>query len=404
MTDRPESPPNPSVPPPVAPPQPGRDRPAPMPRTAPPAPRSSALGCAFALSFALNILAGIVLIAGCFGVAISRYGEPITEHLRERHYSGKTDADDKVAIISLEGVIVEGLLSYTHKQIDQAARDSHVKAVVLRIVSPGGSITASDELHQRLTELRDGNPHKKADPKPLVVSMGSLAASGGYYVAMPAPTLFAERTTLTGSIGVYTAFPNVKQLGEKIGVSLTTIKQGQIKDSGSPFNDMTRHERQVWQEMVNDAYRRFLHVVEQGRPMLRNNGKAGAPSPLLVPHEITPVPTGPDFLEEPAQPYKRYLADGGVWTAEQALRFQLVDKIGSLDDAVTAAHDAAGLGENYRAIQYERPKALAELLGLQLAQPASLLEPGRLEAGLMPRLWYLAPGAEAAGFVAAAAK
>jgi protease-4 len=217
---------------------------------------------------------------------------------------------------------------------------------------------------------------------------------------MPGQTLFAERTTLTGSIGVYSSFPNIKELGQKIGVSLNTIKQGQIKDSGSPFKDMTAHEREVWQDTVDEAYQAFLQIVEQGRPMLAN-GK------LLQPLQITPVRTGPDFLQNGAErkPYERYLADGGVWTAGKALQFQLIDKIGSLDDAIQAAHDAARLDEDYQVIKYERPSTLAELLGLGVLSPVapsgSLLDPARLEGGFLPRLWYLAPGAETSGFLAA---
>jgi protease-4 len=328
--------------------------------------------------------------------------KPDTLPLGEQHYAGKNTANDKVAIISLDGVLLEGMLGYAHKQIEQAAGDSSVKAVVVRINSPGGSITASDDLHHRLTELRDGKAKKNRSARPVIVSMGSLAASGGYYVAMPGQTLFAERATLTGSIGVYSSFPNVKKLAEDHGVKLVTIKQGQIKDSGSPFGEMTEHEREVWQDMVDDAYQRFVQVVEKGRPMLQN-GK------LLKPLTITPLKAGPDFLEKdkkPSEPYQRYLADGGVWTADKALKYQLVDKIGTLDDAVQAAHDAAGLSENYRVIKYERPSTLADVLGLGVHTPAlppsgTVLDPARLEAGFMPRLWYLAPGAEASGFLAA---
>jgi len=365
----------------------------------PAAGRSSFLGCAFALSFALNLIGGLLLILGCFGLVVLH--KPDTFPLTEQHYSGKKGASDKVAIITLDGVILEGLLGYVRKQIDQAAGDKHVKAVVLRINSPGGSITASDDLHRSFTELRDGNAQKKYGAKPLLVSMGGMAASGGYYVAMPGQSLFAERTTMTGSIGVYSSFPNVKKLADDHGVSLNTIKQGQIKDSGSPFAQMTDHERQVWQDTVDSAYQRFLTVVEEGRPALAG-GK------LLKSLDITPIQAGPDFLKEDkkAEPYKRYLADGGIWTADKALQYQLIDKIGTLDDAVQAAHDAANLGDNYQAIKYERPSTLADLLGLGVnshALPAgSVLDPARLEAGFQPRLWYLAPGAEVSGFFAAA--
>ncbi len=405
MSDAPEStdtppagPPPPAAAPPPPPPGPGAFQPLrPLP---PPASSSSLLGCAFAFSFALNLIGGLVLLLGCFYLILSRGGDSSDIPLMEQHYSGKSGASDKVAVITLDGVILEGLLSYIHKQIDQAARDKHVKAVVLRVNSPGGSITASDDLYRRLIELRDGNAKKGHDAKPLLVSMGGMAASGGYYVAMPGQTLFAERTTLTGSIGVYSSFLNVKELGKNYGVSMITIKQGQIKDSGSPFGEMTPHEKEVWQDMVDNAYQHFLHVVEKGRPALAG-GK------LLSPLKITPLHAGPDFLkkEEKNEPYQRYLADGGVWTADKALKYQLIDKIGTLDDAIQAAHDAANLGDSYQAIQYERPFTLSHLLGIggqSHAIPAgSVLDPARLEAGFLPRMWYLAPGAEASGFLAA---
>lgn len=379
------------LPPSSYPPRPGASRPSPPPN------RSSFLGCAFALSFALNLIGGLIVLLFC--VAFLLLHKPASVPLAEKHYSGKSSAKDKVAIIALDGVLLEGLLSYAHKQIEQAADDSHVKAIVVRINSPGGSITASDDLYRKLIELRDGNPKKEHNPRPLVVSLGSLAASGGYYVAMPGQTIYAERTTLTGSIGVYTSFPNVKELANKHGVTLNTIKQGEIKDSGSPFAEMTPNERQVWQDMVDDAYQRFLQVVETGRPMLAG-GK------LLEPITVTPIQAGPAFLKDKTHgPYRRYLADGGVWTAQNALKYKLVDKLGTLDDAVQVAHDAAKLSEDYQAIQYQRPSLLADLMGFGVqshAVPAgSVLDPARLQAGFTPRLWYLTPGAELSGFFAA---
>lgn len=364
---------------------------------APPTSRSSFFGCAFALSFLLNLIGGLLLFL-LFYIVLHK---PATVPLAEAHYAGISSASDKVAIIALDGVLLEGLLAYAHKQIEQAAGDEHVKAVVVRINSPGGTITASDDLYSKLLELRNGNPKKDRPPRPLIVSLGSLAASGGYYVAMSGQTLFAQRTTVTGSIGVFASFPNVKKLAEEHGVSVNTIKQGQIKDSGSPFADMTEHERQVWQDMVDSAYQRFVQVVEEGRPML-SGGK------LLERLTLTPIQAGPDFLKpkgDRAKPYQRYLADGGVWTAENALRYHLVDKIGSLDDAVQAAHDAAKLGDNYRAIKYERPSTLADLLGIGVQAPAmpsgTVFDPARLEAGFAPRLWYLMSGAEMSGLFAA---
>jgi protease-4 len=356
------------------------------------------LGCAFAVSLLLNVVALGCFVCLCLVLLLFRGGSdggPTV--LGEHHHSGDTSAKDKVAILRLEGVILEGFLGYVHRQIDAAAADKSVKAVVLRINSPGGSITASDDLHRRLTELRDGNAKKKANPKPLVVSMGSIAASGGYYVAMPAKTLLAERTTLTGSVGVFASFPNVKGFTDEHKISMITIKQGEIKDSGSPFKEMTDKERQVWQDMIDHAYEQFLAVVAQGRPDLKKET-------LLESIEVQPVNAGPHKADaQPPKKYTRYRADGGVYTADAALELKLIDRIGTLDDAVRAAHDAAQLGEHYEVIEYERPRSLRELLfGVWSPQPqGGLLDPGRLKNGLAPRLWYLAPGYEVSGFLAA---
>jgi protease-4 len=303
-----------------------------------------------------------------------------------------------VAVVHLDGVILEGFLRHVHREIDAAAADKDVKAVVLRINSPGGSVTASEDLHHRLVELRDGSPRKKTKPKPLVVSMGSLAASGGYYVAMPAQSLFAEPTTVTGSIGVFVSLPNVTGFLSEHKVEFITIKQGEIKDSGSPFKEMTPKERQVWQDLVDHSYERFLAVIEQGRPELTK-------ARLLESFEVRPVHAGPHPADAPPpKTYARYRADGGVYTADRALELKLIDHLGTLDDAVQAAHDAAQLGEHYQVIEYERPASLREAL-LGVRSPTlgeGVLDAGRLKNGLAPRLWYLAPGYELSGVLAAA--
>ncbi len=388
MSTNPEDP-VPPAPPSVPPPLPRRPRPL--------------LGCFFTLSMLLNVLAVFVLLLGCLGLLLyTPLGTTTDRPLLEKLHSGSANATDTIAIVSLDGVILEGLVSFTQQQIDQASRDSHVKAVVLRINSPGGSITASEELYRRLQELANGDARKGTAARPLVVSMASIAASGGYYVAMPGQVLYAEPTTLTGSIGVFVGLPNVKQLADRWGVHVEFIKQGEIKDSGSPFRDLTPKERQVWQDLINTSYNRFLHVVEVGRPALKGQ--------LLKRHTLQPIqagppPEGPNAKEAAPAPYDRYLADGGVWTAEQALTMGLIDHIGSLEDAIGAAHDRAGLGERYRVIRYERPRSLtASLLGIRAPDAApSALDPERLSHALMPRLWYLAPGHEAAGWTAALA-
>jgi protease-4 len=395
-------------------PPPGRPIPPPgyPPRYPPPPPPrggSPLLGCAFAVSLLVNVLGGLLVVLLCVGVlfrgaSVNPDGSSTTP-LGEHHLLGKAGARNKVAVVHLDGVIMEGMLGFVHKQIDQAARDKDVKAVVLRVNSPGGSITASDDLHRRLTELVRGNADKKADPKPLLVSMGSMAASGGYYVAMPAQTLFAERTTVTGSIGVYASFPNVSGLAEKWQVSMNVIKQGEIKDSGSPFRKMSDEEREVWQDMVNHAYNQFIDVVAQGRPGLKK-------ADLVTRFPFQPVAAGPQDghngeAPKEGRPRKetRYRADGGIFTADEALKLNLIDKIGYLEDAIQEARDVAQVGDDYRVFEYERPRSLGDLLfgGGSGRESAALLEPERLARGLTPRLWYLAPGCELAGALQATA-
>jgi protease-4 len=370
------------------------------PPAAAPAARFSLLSVGLTFSFLFNCLAVLVLAIVCVGLLTLRGSLDADAYanapLNETFHSGKADAKDKIAIIRINGVLMEGLLNYPQKQIEQAVEDKEVKAVVLRINSPGGSITASDDLHRRIVQLRDGKtPGKDAPKKPVIVSMGSLAASGGYYIATPGQTILAERTTMTGSIGVYSAFPNVKGLADQYHFSLITIKQGKIKDSGSPFKEMSDEERRVWQDMVDHAYLQFIEVVEDGRPNLK--------SKLLDEFEITP---SPDQLKlahpQPKGSYKRYRADGGIFTADKAKELDLIDQIGYLDDAITVAQKAAGLGQDYRVIQYERVKSTLErLLDVQAKPPnTGLLDPGQVKNGLVPRLWYLMPGCEASGILA----
>ncbi len=360
--------------------------------------RSSLVGCLLAISLGMNVLLGGFAFLACLGAAAIGGGSSAdfsNPQVTETHYSGSTTSKDKVAIISLDGVIMEGALGFVHKQISQASKDKSVKAVVLRINSPGGSITASDDLHRRLMEMKQGNNARKQFPVPhLVVSMGSLAASGGYYVAMPSSKIFAERTTMTGSIGVYASFPNMEGLSKQIGAGMVTIKQGEIKDSGSPFKEMSPKERQVWQDMVDQSYNLFLQVVEEGRPELKNK--------LLEKLNINPLQAGPGPKVE-GKSYTRYRADGGIFTGDQALKFGLVDQIGTLEDAVAEARKLAGLSEDNKAIRYEKPKAFTDFLlemNAGMSPPKGGINLANIPEALTPRLWFLAPGCELSGISA----
>jgi protease-4 len=348
------------------------------------------------VSLAFNVLI-LAAVMGFLGLTRGANGP-----LEERYHSGSRKADDKIAIVRIEGVIMEGLDGYYNRQIDQAAEDRDVKAVVLRINSPGGTITASDDLYHRIQKLHDGDPAKQTDAKPVVVSMGSIAASGGYYIAMPAKHLVAERSTITGSIGVFASFPNVYRLADKYGLQMNTIKAGEVKDSGSMFHPMTAEERQLWQEMVDHAFRQFQGVVEEGRPNLKGNLRKVVID-KMIPDRDDKGELRLDAGKEKQVKYVRRRADGGIWTADEAKKFGLIDQIGYLEDAIQEARREAKLGEEYRAVEYVRPLSLISgLLGAKTPQPDGLqLDPDRMSSALAPRLWYLAPQSEMAGYLAA---
>jgi protease-4 len=357
-------------------------------------------------SFLLNfILCGTVGFR-C-GEVRFRHSQP-DEDLTESRLWGKDDSNDKIAVIRIEGVLMEGMTHYAIKQIEQAAKDEHVKAIVVRIDSPGGTVSASEELYQLLIQLRDGHVLKYPDSKAkkLVVSMGAIAASGGYYVAMPAERIFADPITLTGSIGVYASLPNVAEFIKKHGVKFELIKAGGIKASGSPFHELTPQERQPWQDMVDASYKHFLQVVHSGRPKLTDeilSNEAVITEKIAIRDDKGNVAV--DWFGEPRTvDYIRYRADGGTFTASEALKFGLIDEIGSLEKAVEFVAKSADVSK-YQVIAYERPTALFHLLfGSQAKAPSSALDPQRLAQGATPRLWYLAPQADLAGILAGMAK
>lgn len=355
--------------------------------------RRRAWGCFLALSLAANV-AGIAAIAvltfGPWSVTVA----PTTE-LGERHVHGTATARDKVAVVRISGAILESNNAFAIDQIKVAAKDPAVKAVVLRIDSPGGTISASEDLYRAIVELRDatGKRFPGSGPKPVVASMGALAASGGYYVAMPAKPVFAEPTTITGSIGVFAALPNVHGLIERNGVKVELIKAGAIKAGGAMFQPLSPDERQPWQDMVDNAYDRFLGVVAAGRPPLTKEQLANEKTERRVPKyddKGNPVknPDGSPVLVNVV----RVRADGGTYTPEQAQSLGLIDAIGELSDATQAAATAAGLS-SWRAVDYVKPKTWSEsLIGIRAA-------PSPTGDALAPRLWYLAPGYELAGIL-----
>lgn len=273
------------------------------------------------------------------GQMIDLFGSPSVTDLEAEHHSLKRYAPNKVAILRLEGTILEGEGSYFKKQIDEIRADDSIKAIVLRINSPGGSVSASDYLYHHLKQLC------RERKIPMVVSMGFLTASGGYYVAMAAgeqkeyldekdfdKIIYAEPTTWCGSIGVYIPQYNAKELADKIGVEDNTIATHPLKLMGSMFKEMTEQEREVWEGLLNETFDRFKQVVMFGRPELT---KA----------EVDEVATGQ------------------IFTTTQALENGLADEEGFLEDAIDRAIELAKLKKSdVSVIEYDQPLTLVDAL------------------------------------------
>lgn len=250
---------------------------------------------------------------------------------------------DRLALIEVSGVIgapadafslqlgQEQLLS----QIRQAAADPLVQAVVLRVDSPGGGVVASSELHAELAELR-------AAGKTLVVSMGSTAASGGYYIATAADQIYANPDTLTGSLGVILQLVNYGEAFENLGLRAYTYKSGELKDIGSPTRPPTEEEQAVLQSVVDEAYDGFVRVIVEGRG-----------------------------LDEARV---REIADGRLYTGAQALELGLVDELGDLDEAIAGAKALAGMDEAL-VVRYTESTSLRALLLSRLAAPQAPADP-----------------------------
>lgn len=280
----------------------------------------------------LLILFGVLFvfcIVMFFGVIVALRGtaDSVTE-INEKTFSGNKNANDKIAVITLDGIIYGGEETGFIKQIAKATDDHNVKAVVLRIDSPGGTVSGSDYYHHKLLEF------KTKRKIPIVVSMGNMATSGGYYLAVTGDEIFAEHSTITGSIGVIMPNYDLSELCDKIGVKSDPIVSGPLKQLGSVTRKLTDDERAVLDSVISDMFSRFKEIVCDGRPALRNDPK------LLA--EVT---TGQIFL------------------AKQALDKQLIDRIGYLEDAVERAAVLAGLpSDGYHAVRYKQPKTVLETM------------------------------------------
>lgn len=249
------------------------------------------------------------------------------------------DFDSRVAVLNVDGVIQDtgdtasffGTAGYNHsffmEQLETIKEDPTVKAVVLAVNSPGGGVVESAEIYDKITEIQEETE------KPFYVSMGAMAASGGYYIAAPADKIFVNEETLTGSIGVIMQSVNYGELAERYGVDFVTIKSGPYKDIMSPTRDMTEEERVLLQDMLNDSYESFVDVIEEGRGMSEAEVKA--------------------------------VADGRIMNGRQAVKANLADDIGFEEDVIEQIKADFDLG-NAEVFQYGADEGWGSLLSMKM--------------------------------------
>ena len=243
---------------------------------------------------------------------------------------------NRVAVIKIEGAIISGdsedgifstagaTTGNVMAELRAAAQDKSVKAVLLRINSPGGSVTAAEEIAREIRRL------KEETKKPVIASMGDTAASAGYWLAACSDKIYANSSTLTGSIGVYIPYMNTEDLYKKIGIYGTKIKSGEFKDILSNERPMTAAEKELLQKMVNEMYDQFVGVVSEGRNMPVEKVKA--------------------------------LADGRVYTGKQAKELGLVDELGNYYDALNAAGAMAGIEGTPQVKEFKKQKPWSNLI------------------------------------------
>jgi len=350
---------------------PPQHNPTPGPVAAVPARRTGWRILIWLMVLALIAIFGLMLLALVFFVAVagSQSSDRQVVEKAVEHDGTSSSATNKIAIITVAGAILNGD-GFVKRQIDQAAKDDQVKAIVLRINSPGGTVTASDYLYHHLVKLRTESK------KPIVVSMGGICASGGYYIAMAVgdekDVVFAEPTTWTGSIGVIIPHYDLTGLLDKVAVKDDSLASGPLKEMGSPTKqfppEVEAEQRKLLQQLVEISYEGFKDKVRAGRPDINDKDKDA---------------DGKTKLD--------LVATGQIFAASQAKEKGLVDKIDFQEAAIDRAIELAGLTRsNSRVVKYERPPSLLGLLmGVEAASQTQRSETAALLELTSPRAYYL---------------
>jgi protease-4 len=332
----------------------------------------------FLVSFLFNLGSFVSnLVRGGGGGYGGRAGEPRFDEV----VLEDNRASDKLAVIQVRGVIsgdaIDGggrsIVDLIKAQLKRAKEDTDVKAVILKVDSPGGEVLASDEIYRALADFQ------KKQGKPVITSMGSLAASGGYYVSSPCRYIMANEMTITGSIGVIMSSWNYRRLMDKVGVIPETYKSGQFKDMLSGSRDPDKippEEQKMVQALIDETYGRFKDVVQQGRAWANQKNSATSDKGRTL-----------------ADNWQSY-ADGRVLSGTEALKLGLVDELGNFDDAVTRAKSIAGITGGAKVVEYQQRYELADLLHMFGKTDSKVV---KLELGMdMPKLqagqlYFLSP-------------
>jgi protease-4 len=312
--------------------------------------------------FLLALTVGLVALVVAMGAR--EQGAPSAVY-EEQYVSGR--GTNKIAVVPVEGTIASADSSTGELQptvtpegladaLQQAEGDPNVTAVVLEVNSPGGGVTASDEMHQSIVDF------KERTGKPVVVSMGDTAASGGYYISTAADRIVANETTLTGSLGVIFALTDFSELADRYGVEQEVVKSGEFKDMGSSFRDLTPEEREILQSIVDESYDEFVSVIVEGR---------GLPEERV-----------------------REIADGRVYSGEQAKELGLVDSFGGLDEAAEISRNLANV-EEASVVRYVESPTFFETLMARFApqepEAIQVMEAAGIDLTPEPKYLYL-PG------------
>jgi protease-4 len=342
--------PSPASPPPPAPPPPPAGPPVYYPAPAPAPKKRSGWRVFFRIVLVMSILANIFLffmVIFMGSVFAMGYGGMWTEEvIREG------PREIKIAVVSLEGVIYGGVSREMYEQLDAARRDTNVKAVIVRVNSPGGTVSGSDRIYNEIRKFR------KSTGKPVVAFMQSVAASGGYYASVACEKIVAEPTTVTGSIGVIAKYFVFEELLEsKLGIKPVTVKSGMKKDWPSSTRTPDAEElKYIEEKMIKPAYDRFLSVIAEGRQGVLTAEQIGK------------------------------LADGSIFNAEEAKEEKLIDDVGYLDDAIALTMSMANLMEA-RVVEYRKPLSLFGMFGVQRSDPLKIDKRTLIELSKMERMY-----------------